>query len=408
MAISSRRPGVPILAAFVFAAAAAALVASGSATLQAQNAADLFDTQRLHEVRLTVHPRDLALLRQNYELNTFYAATATWDGIRIRDVAIRSRGLGSRNPTKLGIEIDFDRYVARRRVAGLSSLVLDNLWQDASMVREAMALAMFHRAGIPASRAAFSRVYINNEFQGLYATVEPIDPEFLGRVYNDAAGYLYEYKWLYDFRATYPGDDLEAYKPLFEPRNREDESDEALYGPLRDLFRVVNQSDEAVWRAEVEQRLDLGQLVRYVALEGYLGDNDGFLGYAGLNNHYWYRPSDSGRHKVIGWDKDRSFDFIDASMFRGVDENELMRRALAQPDLYTAFLDASVELASLAGDDDWFANELERVVALITPVAVEDRLKKFSIDELIEDVNKIRTFAQIRPAMVRDEVAGRR
>ena len=175
----------------LLAIAIGAFVVPAREPVRAQTSANIFDNTVLHDVQLFLHPKDLALLRQNWQLNTFYPATLQIGSTRIRDVAVRSRGLGSRNPHKLGLEVDFDRYVTGRTVLGLSGLVLDNLWQDASMVKEAMALAMFDRAAMPASRYAFARMTLNGEFQGLYAIVETIDEQFLARAYQDPEGYLY-------------------------------------------------------------------------------------------------------------------------------------------------------------------------------------------------------------------------
>ena len=389
-------------------AAVVSLVVWAPPAVHAQTSDDLFDSTRIHEVRVTMHPRDLALFREHWQENTFYPATVVIDSVRVRDAAVRNRGLGSRNPHKQSMEVEFDRYVAGRRVLGLSGLVLDNLWQDESMVREALAFAVFNRAGTPAPRYAYARMFVNNEFQGLFAIIEPISPAFLSRVYSDNDGYLYEFKWLFTFRATYLGDDLDVYKPVFEPRSHEDESDDALYGPLRDLFRTVNESPDDVWRSRVEEVMNLDQLARYIAIEAYVAENDGFLGYDGLNNHYWYRPSGSGRHQVLPWDKDQAFIFLDSSIFRGVEENELVRRALAQPDLRELYLNFLDQIVGLMIDGDWFKNELERFVALITPVVEEDTKKQFSTDAFFEKVDFIRMFADVRPGFIRDEVRNNR
>jgi spore coat protein CotH len=382
-----------------------ALAAGRGAPVHAQSAADLFNRDVIHDVRVTIHPRDLALLRANFQLNTWYPATLHWGSLRVRDAAVRSRGLGSRNPVKLGLEVDFDRYVKGRRVLGLSSLVLDNLWQDKSLVREPLALAMFERLGLAASRAAFARVFINNEFQGLYSLVEPIDTEFLGRAYQDPGGYLFEYKWLFDFRAQYLGDALAPYLPIFEARAHELAPPETLWGPLRDLFRVANEADDASWRAEVGARLDLEQLIRYLAVEGYIAENDGFVGYAGMNNKYWYRPSGADRHQIIPWDKDFAFTFLTTSIFREVDTNVIVRRALAEPDLYALFLDTIEQCLAAATQEDWFANELERIVTLIQPVVEADTRKQFSTEDFFAEIDFLREFARRRPEIVRDELA---
>src|SRR3954467_4233916 len=80
----------------------------------AQSADDLFDDSILHEIRLEVHPSDWKELKENYLENTHYASDMHWlfDGkwIDLPEVAIRSRGLGSRSSVKPGLLLDFDRY----------------------------------------------------------------------------------------------------------------------------------------------------------------------------------------------------------------------------------------------------------------------------------------------------------
>ena len=69
---------------------------------------------------------------------------------------------------------------ADQTIAGLKSFVLDNLVQDPSMLKERLTMAFFRRMGLPAPREAHARLYINNQFSGLYAIVEAIDKGFVG------------------------------------------------------------------------------------------------------------------------------------------------------------------------------------------------------------------------------------
>ena len=146
---------------------------------RAQTSDQLFDQSVVHEIRVLINSRDLAQLREHYDKNTYYPAEFQWGTLRAPNVGVRSRGLGSRSPTKLGLRVDFTHYATRQRFVGLKSLVLKNLVQDPSMVREALAMAMFSRMGQPAPRESFCRVYINGVYQGLYALVEDIDDVFL-------------------------------------------------------------------------------------------------------------------------------------------------------------------------------------------------------------------------------------
>ena len=97
---------------------------------------------------------------------------------------------GSRNATKLGLRVDFNRYVSGQQFLGLRSVVLDNLWQDPSMVREHVAMALFAHLGQPSSRQSFARLFINDEYQGVYSLVEPVDARYLTRTLGDQARLL--------------------------------------------------------------------------------------------------------------------------------------------------------------------------------------------------------------------------
>jgi spore coat protein CotH len=83
----------------------AAVMLAAAAPVAAQSADDVFNSDVLHDVRLRVNARDWDALKRNFQLDTRYPANFTWAGTTVRDVAIRSRGFGSRNGTKPGLEI---------------------------------------------------------------------------------------------------------------------------------------------------------------------------------------------------------------------------------------------------------------------------------------------------------------
>ena len=126
-----------------------------------------------------MNSRDLRTLHEKYLDNTYYTADVEWKGVRVRNVGVRSRGNSSRNDNKMALRVDADRYVTGQRFLGLKSFVLKNLWNDASMLRERLSMTMFSRLGQPAPRHSYCRLYINNEFQGLYIILESVDNQFL-------------------------------------------------------------------------------------------------------------------------------------------------------------------------------------------------------------------------------------
>ena len=384
------------------------VLSAGVPGVFAQTAADLFDTSTLQEVRLFMNSRDVQQLHDHYKDNTHYTVDLLWRDIRVRNAAVRSRGTGSANPVKPGLRIEFDRYTTGQRFLGLRALVLDNLWQDPAMIREHVAMAMFARMDQAAPLQSFCRLFINSQYQGVYALTEEPNAEFVARALEQTGGYLFEYRWVMPFYATDLGDDLASYKPLFEPRTHELEADSTLYRPIRDLFREVNGPDDAVWRERVEQYIDLPQLVRLVAIETFVSENDGFLGYVGMNNFYLYRPAGTTRHRVFPWDKDNAFLVMDKPILDRAGENELFRRALAYPDLLDLYLQTLEECARRAVEDDWLAAEIERQLSVIDEAAHADPLKQYPNEVFDQQIDFLREFARRRPAFVLREVAALR
>ena len=380
------------------------LIAAAS-TVDAQTADDLFNPATMDDVRLFMHSGDLQQLRETYQENTYYQADLEWRGIRVRSVAVRSRGFGSRNGTKPGLRIDFDRYVTGRRFLGLESLVLDNLWQDKALIRESVTMALFTRLGQPAPRETFTRLFINDVYQGLYASVEGIDSAFLARAFADPAGYVFEYEWLDEFHGEYLGESLQPYKVRFKPDSHELEADVSLYSPLHDLFREVNRPSSATWRESVERYLDVPGFLTHVAIESFVSELDGILGFWAINNIYVYRPTGSTRHYFIPWDRDHAFQAADSSIMLRANDNAVMRRLLEHPDLREYYLHQLEAVAHAASEDGWLAREVATSANLIREAAHADVRKQFTNEEFEETIAVLQAFAAVRSGNVLAEVA---
>jgi len=384
-----------------------AALALTAAPAIAQTQAELFDQNSVQEIRLSVNTRDLQTLRANTNDNTYYPADLTWKTVKVRNVAIRVRGQGSRNPQKPGFRVDMSHYTTDQKFVGLNAIILDNIWQDDSLLREKLAFTMFEKIGLPAPRESFCRLYINNEYQGLYAVTEEIDGDFAKRVTGQADGTVFEYRWAADrqFRAEDLGS-IPPYKLLFEARTHELEADSTLYNPIVTLFKEVNAPDDAVWRSRVEQYVDLTAFVTHVAIEEFVVENDGILGFAGMNNFYFYRDQGTTRHRLFVWDKDNAFLFAaNQAPVRTTSDNALFRRAMAYPDLKEAYLSTLESCARIAGTDSFLALEIDRLVALIFDAARSDTKKQFDNDRWDLAVQFLRDFAAVRPQYVLDEVA---
>ena len=164
----------------------------------AQTSDDLFNPEVLQRIEIWLNDADWSKLRAAFQENTYYPADIIWNGQTIRNVGIRSRGLGSRSSTKPGLRVDFDRYSSGQQFLGLKSLVLDNLTQDRTGVKETVAMRFFTRLGIPSPRETHTRLYVNGRYAGLYGLVESVDKTMMGRLFGSIGddvqndGYLFD------------------------------------------------------------------------------------------------------------------------------------------------------------------------------------------------------------------------
>jgi spore coat protein CotH len=382
----------------------ACLLTCAAASADAQSADDLFDRNAVQEIRLSINSRDLQKLRENYGADTYYIADFEWRAMRVRNVAIRSRGGASRNPSKPGLRVDFNRYTSGQRFLGMNALVLDNMWQDGSFLAESTAFAFFERMGQAAPRTAFCRLFINNVYHGLYAIVESVNADFVKRFYGKDVGYLFSYQYQDPYYGEYLGDALTPYKKMFEAQTHELDAATIIYSPLRDLFREVNHAQDSVWRDRVEEYLDLPQFVTHAAIEVFLAENDGVLGASGMNNFYLYRPAGSKRHRLFPWDKDSAFANPQFDLLTRADENALFRGAMAYADLRALYWEVLEACARTAAEDGWLEAEITRAAALVDESVRADTRKPFSTDEFEGAITLLQDFARKRSDFVLREI----
>lgn len=412
-----------LLAAMLLSALPAA--AQPPRTLLGPATADaLFDDSVLHDITLNVSTQDWQTLKDRYLENTYYPADFRWGSNIVRNVGIKSRGSGSRSGTKPGLKVDFARYTSDQTFLGLKSLVLRNNTQDPSGLRERLSMLIFRRMGLPASREAHARLFINGEYSGLYTIVEPLDKAFLKRTWGDDSGWLYSYEYPTDAPPFYfedRGDDPALYVPV--PFTPETQGSNPRGDLLAAWIQAITRSGDAAWRTVMAQYLDLSRFLRHVAIEAYLGDDDGVLGNWGMNNFYTYRFPDTTTFAILPWDKSDAFiSGPYASVWHNItdvppaQQNRLVNRALAYDDLQRAWLDALDACVSTSLEPDldlpaeggWLAREVEREYAQVRAAALADPVAPYSDEQFEQAVEDLRTFARERPAFVAAEVAAAR
>jgi spore coat protein CotH len=272
--------------------------------LRAQD--DFYDIGRIPEIRISFRDKNWKHLLDSL----IYAGDGTGrilgdvtiDGQTISGAGIRYKGYSSvdiktlKNP--FNIDLTYSR--ANRNYQGYTTLKLSNVVDDPSFVREALSYEIA-RKYMPASRANFANVYINDTLVGIYSNVESVNKKFLLNYFPSNANSFFKgspktlvYPFGQNANLAYThGTDTTGYMPYYEA--------ESGYGwkELLDFIYVLNEEPDSA-----ESVLNTDRALWMHAFNFALLNLDSYIGYS--QNYYIYKD-DNGRFNPIPWDLNMSF-----------------------------------------------------------------------------------------------------
>ena len=158
----------------------------------------LFDTSSVIEVDIDISEDNWAALLENATAEEYYDCDVTINGTTYEHVSLRAKGntslsmVASSDSDRYSFKIKFDEYVDGQSCDGLSKLVLNNNYSDATMMKEALCYDMFAFLGADASLYNYAKVSVNGEYRGVYLALEPVEESFAIRNYGTGYGQLYK------------------------------------------------------------------------------------------------------------------------------------------------------------------------------------------------------------------------
>jgi spore coat protein CotH len=375
------------------------------------NATDaFFDDSVVQDIRLDLNAGDWQTLRANFREDTYYPADFRWKDQVVRNVGIRSRGFGTRNPVKPSLRVDFNRFSPDQEFLEVKSVVLKNNVSDPSNMHERISMLLLRRLGLFASRETHARLFVNGEYYGVYTLAEAVDKHFLKRVFGENDGYLFGYTWAFRYFFGDLGTDPAAYVPIpFEPETHEDDPEPLA---IVDLVQAINRSPN--FAGEINTYIDIRKFVRQIAVETFLADRDDFLGEYGMANFFLYRPPGRRQFTMIAWDKSEAFSTPFFEIFQRVFENQLASRALDVPELRSLYFDTLLECVTSInepGSTDprgWLDREIDRENAQIRDAVLADPVKPFANGDYDAAVAGLHDFARQRGPFVVQAVGAQR
>jgi len=297
--------------------------------------------------------------------------------LSLNQVGFRVRGNTSRNAGKKSFKIDFNEYVPGQKFLDVDNMNLLGNHNDPSQLRAWLSGKILQDSELPASRSSFIKLFINNEYKGLYLNNEAIDDEFIqSRFINNDGGNLYKCIWGADL--SYQGTNPLAYSSVYELKTNKTIND---YSGLIHFLEVLYSSSISEFPCAIQEVFDVDRYLKTLVYEILIGHWDGYA--ANKNNYYLYqRPSD-GKFVFIEYDMDNTFGidwFNENWSVRNINNwqmgnRPLIQRLFAVPYFKDQFNFYMNEALNSVFNQDWF-QQLENKQNLISPAAFEDAYKQ--------------------------------
>ncbi|MFY7944874.1 MAG: CotH kinase family protein, partial [Crocinitomicaceae bacterium] len=167
----------------------------------------------------------------------------------IQQVGFRVRGNTSRGAGKKSFSIDFNDFIPGQKFKGLDNMNLVGNHNDPSQLRAWLSTQILKSADLTVSRNSFVRLYINNEYKGLYLNNEAIDDEFIkDRFIANFSGNLFKCSWGSDL--TYLGANPQLYYETYDLKTNQSLND---YSGLIHFIDVLNNSNSTEFPCAIQQ-----------------------------------------------------------------------------------------------------------------------------------------------------------
>jgi spore coat protein H len=276
----------------------------------------------------------------------------TWDrvGIRFKGSETMIMGWWMGN-LKLPFKLDFGKFKEIHREAqgqrfyGFEKISFATNIFDPILLRAKIAADLFREEGVPSPHTSFYQVFMDIgeglAYCGLYTAAEvPDRPMFITQFRKDGGNL---YRPLSSAPAVLRGE-MKASESFPEKSGKLGVN----YSDVNEAVAALNasKSDSAVWRKNLEKKIDVDRFLKWLAIDASLENWDV------SGNYYLYSdPGEGGRLGLIPWDFDGFFpqydikgkidNFFGASLtldMAGVTENPLIAYLLDDPVYHEAYL----------------------------------------------------------------------
>lgn len=330
----------------------------------------VLNKDNITEVNIDIEESDWKWLIENATAEEYRSANITINGETIKNVGIRPKGnsslknvSNSSSPERYSFKIKFDEYVDGQKYNGIESIVLNNIIQDNTYMKEYIAYDLYSFLGVATPEVSYSNVKVNNETWGLYLALEVIDKRYLENNFGTSEGNLYKPETMDggDKNIEYgnppvrdenrkipeigaPSDMKSQRNGEFNPENIDAMKNKGFgqggfggnpgggrnangadfvyiddqvssYSTVResavfksttdeDFESVINMYKNLNEGTNLEEVLDVNEILKYFAVNTFIINLDS---YSGGMYHNYYLYENNGQSQILPWDLNLSF-----------------------------------------------------------------------------------------------------
>ena len=288
----------------------------------------LFDNTKVADIKINISDEDWQDMLSNPLKEEYHRADITINGEAFYNVGIRTKGntslsqVASSDSERYSFKVKFDKYVNGQNYYGLDMLNLNNIYADATYLKEYLSYDLFEFMGVTTPKNSFSNIAINNNNYGLYLAIEGLQESYLERNYGYDHGNLYKAEGT-GTNLKYTGETQSNYSGL---------KDNAITAITDDDFqKIIDMIKNLNNGTNLEKYIDIDATLRYFAVSTTLVNLDSYQSNL-FHNYYIYEKD--GICTILPWDLNLSFGGFSAEMGGG-NRGEMNNSKRTSSDLST-------------------------------------------------------------------------
>jgi hypothetical protein len=244
-----------------------------------------------------------ALLKENREYALATMTEVAPDGKKtiFKNVSVKLKGAaGSFQPPdqKPGLTVNMTKAKGGERFHGFKKFHLNNGVQDNSLLNEYLSGELCRSVMVPASRCTHAYVKWQGRELGIYVFKEAFNEDMFSYFYERVDGSLYDGHFICEI-------DGNMEKQEGDPNDRRD---------IEALAAACKETDPKVRWQKLEERLDVAEFIRFLAMEALASHWDGYN--FNTNNYRVYFDAKTGKAAFFAHGMDQTWGQPNFSLLR--------------------------------------------------------------------------------------------